>query len=122
MADDVPGCFEFVDARVDFYQHAVGDDDSVVHQHAQSEDKRTEGNSLERNVVDFHNHERSRYRYQQHHADNHARPQAHENKQHDDDDSDSFDEVDHECVDGFSYSGRLIGNDAQLHADGPLRF
>ena len=96
------------------HQHAIDDDDGVIHEHPQRNDQSTQGNTFQRHIPGTHEDKGAADGQRQHEADNEATAQSHERQQHDDDDNDGFHQAHEEAVDGGGYRIGLQRNDAKL--------
>src|SRR5271165_133390 len=94
VADDRDLVLTALDA--DF--HPLGNDDRVIREHAERDDKRAQGNALQQDVVEIHHQDRRKDRQEQHHADHHPGPQTHRKQKHHKDDGDRFYQVESEGV------------------------
>src|SRR6478672_8924791 len=85
-------------------QYSVNHDDRVIHQHAEGNDQGAERDALER---DTHPNEKGEGAYnsnQQHRTDDHTAPKAHEEHEHDNDNSDRLQQAARKTFDRFGDS------------------
>ena len=100
------------------HQHALRDDDGVVHQHDQRDDQRPEGNALEHDASEIHGEHRSRHRDEKDRADDQPAADTHGQKQDNENNSHRGGEIAEKLADRLGHRVGLEGDFVQLHAEG----
>ncbi len=106
---------EGIDPLFHLHPHAVGDNNGVVYQHAESNDQSAQRNSFQRYLKHVHENKRTHDGNEEHGADDHSTAHTHENQQHDENDHHRLYEVDQETLDGYLHRFRLHGDDINVH-------
>jgi hypothetical protein len=109
-----------VEAFFEFHHHHFDGDDGVVHQQAQGNDQRAQGDAVELAAGEQHDHKHYRQgqRHRRHHQP-HAKAQGQQADQHDHRESDE--EFEHEFIHRQADVFRLVGDFGEVHPQGQVR-